>query len=114
MNNLNPYAVTDKTVIQIKNQSSMESLGLGRNLFVVEEFSQALSQKISQYSGSQKQWVTEGVDCSVLIPGKDWQAGKVRIQIEFIPDSPEQPEAEHQAEDPSPLDDIRQTLNLNP
>ena len=114
MNNLNPYAVTDKTVIHLENYwSEIDKLGIGRDLFMIEEFSGTLAGKITSSKDSQLEWFAEGVACSALIPGKIWQTGKIRIQIEFIPDSPEQPETEPQAEDPSPLDDIRQTLNLN-
>jgi len=41
----------------------------------------------------------EGIDCRLLKPGSDWQTGKIKISIEFIPD-----------EINSPLDDIRQTI----
>jgi hypothetical protein len=46
-------------------------------------------------------WLSQGVDCEILKPGKSWQKGKVRIRIslEFCPDDPVG----------SPLDDIRQT-----
>lgn len=45
----------------------------------------------------------EGIECEVLRLGaKEWQKGKVRINLEFCSNQPSQPE--------SPLDDIRQTL----
>lgn len=46
---------------------------------------------------------TEGIECEVLRLGaKEWQKGKLRINLEFCPNQPSEPE--------SALDDIRQTL----
>jgi hypothetical protein len=45
----------------------------------------------------------EGIECEVLRLGaKEWHKGKLRINLEFCPKQPSEPE--------SPLDDIRQTL----
>ncbi len=45
----------------------------------------------------------EGIECEVLRLGaKEWHKGKLRINLEFCPNQPSEPE--------SPLDDIRQTL----
>lgn len=41
----------------------------------------------------------DGFECKVLQPGKKWQTGKIRINVEFCPDDPTEPD--------SPLDDIR-------
>lgn len=41
----------------------------------------------------------KGVDCRLLKPGADWQKGKLKISVEFIPDDID-----------SPLDDIRQAI----
>ncbi len=35
-----------------------------------------------------KEWTEDGVPCEVLQPGGNWQKGKVRVRIEFIPDKP--------------------------
>lgn len=44
-------------------------------------------------------WLSQGIDCEILKPGKTWRKGKVRIRIslEFSPDESID----------SPLDDIR-------
>jgi hypothetical protein len=56
-------------------------------------------------------WIGEGIDCEVLSCHsnvKGWQAGKVRIVLEFIPDQiPEIVETPEEDSD-SPLDEIRQ------
>lgn len=41
----------------------------------------------------------KGVNCLLLKPGADWQKGKLKISVEFIPDEVD-----------SPLDDIRQAI----
>ena len=51
---------------------------------------------------SQKQWVTDGVNCEVMKVGEGiWKTGKVRIKVvvEFCPDEPSSSQ--------SPLDDLR-------
>jgi hypothetical protein len=52
-------------------------------------------------------WLTKGVDCQILKPGKNWQKGKFRMKVnlEFCPDEPEIIEPE------SPLDDLRRKIN---
>jgi hypothetical protein len=70
--------------------------------------------------GIRNNWCIEGVNAKVLIPGEQWQTGKVRLTIEFCPDLPEPPievtepelnTSEPESENPgSLLDDIRQTL----
>ncbi|BAZ02258.1 hypothetical protein NIES37_62700 [Tolypothrix tenuis PCC 7101] len=48
-----------------------------------------------------------GVDCKVIqAKGGGWKTGKVRLQIEFIPDQPATPVNR----DFSPLDDLRNNL----
>jgi hypothetical protein len=53
-------------------------------------------------------WIKEGVDCRVLIPGQDWQQGRVQFHLVFYPDditatSPSTTELS--------LDDIRRTMS---
>ncbi len=59
-------------------------------------------------------WGSEGVECEVLSPGKDWRKGKVRVTLEFLPDEPETEEtlpSDTITEPESPLDDLRQRMN---
>lgn len=45
-------------------------------------------------------WVKDGVICKVLLAaGGGWQKGKIRLRLEFTPDTPA-----------SPLDDLRNNL----
>ncbi|HEY9771779.1 MAG TPA: KGK domain-containing protein [Coleofasciculaceae cyanobacterium] len=55
--------------------------------------------------GNTKLWFHEGEECEILRAGsKGWQKGKIKINVtlEFIPD---------EAEEKSPLDDVRQELD---
>ena len=44
-----------------------------------------------------EKWIDEGVPCKMLSPNQNWQSGKIKICLQFIPEQPE-----------SVLDDIRQ------
>ena len=58
-------------------------------------------------NNSIKSWFSQGEECEILRAGSPgWQKGKIKINVtlEFIPDEPEEK---------SPLDDVRQELNLD-
>ena len=63
--------------------------------FTIEEFKNLLLQNLS-LNEDQKEWCNNGVCAKVLVAGKLWRKGKVRLSVEFILDEPE-----------SPLDDFR-------
>jgi len=54
-------------------------------------------------------WVTNGVNGQVLLEsGGGWQKGKIRLRLEFIPETPPRP-----LQDPnSPLADLRSNLDI--
>ncbi len=63
-------------------------------------------QRDNQYG--RNKWIGEGVECRVLQASGNttgWQKGRIRINIEFIPDAVE-PAAE-EVSDNSPLDSLR-------
>ena len=33
-------------------------------------------------------WLGDGLTCELLKPGKEWQKGKLRLRLEFVPDEP--------------------------
>jgi hypothetical protein len=54
---------------------------------------------LREYLSGDEEAFIDGFECQVLQPGKKWQTGKIRINIEFCPDNPSEPD--------SPLDEIR-------
>ena len=50
----------------------------------------------------QEKWIDKGVPCKMLSPNQNWQKGKIKICLQFIPDQPE-----------SVLDDVRPELDLD-
>lgn len=100
----------DGDVLSIKRE---ERLVMGHETFKFENFWRALKQRLQVFDNTPKsQWLLDGVACDLLSPQKDWQKGKIRLVLEFIPDEqvepaempPDQPAV---ASDVSPLDDIR-------
>lgn len=61
-------------------------------------------------------WVSTGIACRVLkVSGGGWQAGKIRFQMEFIPNEPKVPEQKPStvtSEPVSPLADLRSNLEV--
>ncbi|MBW4681821.1 MAG: KGK family protein [Microcoleus vaginatus WJT46-NPBG5] len=91
---------------------------LTNRTFTIIEFIAAMLPIVkSQYHSSnwtqeKESWFHEGIDCKMLQPDKSWQKGKVRITLEFCPETVEveetleiEPAAD---EESSPLDEIRQ------
>jgi hypothetical protein len=62
-------------------------------------------------------WLGDGVKCEVLLAQKTgWHKGKIRLRIEFVPNSPEDftkpaPDTDS-VFTPSPLDDLRTDLKI--
>jgi hypothetical protein len=48
-----------------------------------------------------KAWSSFGIDCEFLRAGRNWQRGRIRLKLEFIPDKPQ-----------SVLDDLRSDLKI--
>ena len=79
-------------VISINEQS--DNVLISHNTFKTEEFLNRLGQNIGH--NKKEKWLNEGVPCKMLAPNQQWQTGKIKICLQFIPDKPE-----------SILDDIR-------
>jgi len=83
------------------NPETFENLDISHTSRVVHLL--AALQEYFYHATNEAILFTEGINCEVLRLGaKDWQKGKVRINLEFCPNQPSEAE--------SPLDDIRQTL----
>ena len=77
----------DGDVLSIKQ---IERLVMGYETFKFEHFWNTLKQRLGIKDDSPKsQWLIDGVSCELLSPRKDWQKGKIRLVLEFIPDEPE-------------------------
>jgi KGK domain len=68
--------------------------------------------------GTLTEWAVIGLPCQVLCVGGDWQKGRVRISLEFVPDQPEELEeavllSPAVSGEESPLDDLRAKLNVS-
>ncbi|MEX0269452.1 KGK domain-containing protein [Leptolyngbyaceae cyanobacterium UHCC 1019] len=88
-------------------------VSLGRVLmanptFKVGEFIDALAQAISDreedWVEENEGWFNDGLDCQALrFSGQGWQRGRVRIRLEFLPDSPKARLPERRTEQPRRL-----------
>ena len=85
--------INDNEVISITNEK--ENILIDYHTYKASDFIQKLKNNIG-YNSSEK-WLSEGVPCEILSPNQNWQKGKIKICLKFIPDRPE-----------SVLDDIRQ------
>ena len=100
----------DGDVLSIKKE---ERLVMGHETFKFEHFWRTLKQRLQIYADNPKsQWLIDGVECDLLSPRKEWQKGKIRLVLEFIPDQPE-PSTDQSLSNGAldhSLDDIRQQL----
>lgn len=72
---------------------------INHRTFTVGEFLAQLAGRIHTQTAEKAKWIGDGLACQKLAPGQNWQSGKVRVCLEFIPDEPE-----------SPLDEIRREI----
>ena len=94
MQNINRTISTDsEEVICVINDK--DNVLINYHTYKAKDFLQKLAQNIDYSIG--KKWLSDGVDCEVLSPNQNWQKGKIKICLQFIPEQPE-----------SVLDDIRQ------
>lgn len=94
-------------VVEILNQNDVlslkewkYSLEIKHGTFKVNEFIYRVLASTGHTVA--KEWCLDGVDSEVLVEGKGWRTGKVRLTMEFYPDEPE-----------SLLDDIRRAIDSN-
>lgn len=78
-----------------------QKIVIGSTTFKVGELIKKIKEDYFCYEREKlDKWVHEGLECEVLIPGKQWKKGKFKLAFLFYPDEAE-----------SPLDDIRQTID---
>ncbi|NEQ99908.1 MAG: hypothetical protein F6K30_24950 [Cyanothece sp. SIO2G6] len=79
--------------------------------FLVKDFLTALPSHLGIHDENKMAWLKDGIECKLLAPKYDWQSGKIRIKVEFIPDEMEKDIESQQNMNgaiDSSLDDIRQ------
>ncbi|MBD1939127.1 KGK domain-containing protein [Microcoleus sp. FACHB-68] len=89
---------------------------LNNRTFTISEFIASMlpiiRERTQNWTVEKDYWFGKGINCKILQPGKNWQKGKVRITLEFCPETlevEETPATEPAAgEESSPLDEIRQ------
>jgi hypothetical protein len=91
--------------------------------FLVEEFLQKWKSKFIGNGGHRQTeyfyFLDEGIACKTLSAdgGSGWKKGRIRFRLEFIPDEiyevdVQDAEAAQNLLSPSPLDDLREKLNV--
>jgi hypothetical protein len=80
-------------VISIDNQE--DNIVISHSTYIAEEFLKQFRSRLG--CPNKDQWTNEGVPCKILSPNQNWQKGKIRICLQFIPDRSE-----------SVLDDLRE------
>ena len=88
----NSKYINGNEVISIENAD--DNVLLGHHTYKAEEFLNRLGKHIDKHK--KDRWIDKGVPCKMLAPNQQWQKGRVKICLQFIPDKPE-----------SILDDIR-------
>lgn len=85
--------ISNDEVISIDDRN--DNVLLGHHTYKAEEFLDRLGEHIDRHK--KEKWIDKGVPCKMLSPNQNWQKGKVKICLQFIPEQPE-----------SILDDLRQ------
>ena len=85
--------INSDEVISIDNRD--DNVLLGHYTYQAEEFLHRLGDHIDHHK--KERWIEKGVPCKLLAPNQNWQKGRIKICLQFIPEQPE-----------SVLDDIRQ------
>lgn len=89
---------TDKIINQdevITIYDRNDNVLISHHTYQAKEFLHRLGEHVDR--NKKDKWIDEGVPCKMLSPNQNWQKGKIKICLQFIPDTSE-----------SPLDDIRQ------
>lgn len=75
---------------------------IGHPTFKLTELIQRLGGAMGGREEMKQEWFYDGVNCEVLSPHQKWRKGKIRITIEFIPETLDQPDPD--------LDGLRQLI----
>jgi hypothetical protein len=87
------FELNDDDVVHMEPGQSM----LSTSTFKVGQFKRHFRSCKSALGPAIEEWVSEGIRCEILRPGEGWQKGKVRLQVQFIPDEPDEPSSLNQS-----------------
>jgi hypothetical protein len=108
--------MADKNARVLNNNdviNTKSNILINHETFTSSEFLEKMREPLSITRSDRAgyEWIGEGIDCEILACQNNtqgWQAGKLRIVVEFIPNQiPEQSEITDEDSD-SPLNEIRQ------
>ena len=88
------FKLNDDDVVHMERGQSL----LSTSTFKVEQLKEHFRGYKNNIHPAIEEWVGEGINCEILRPGEGWQKGKVRLQVEFIPDEPEEPSNPNQSD----------------
>ena len=89
----NTRIIFNDEVISISDKN--DNVLIAHHTYQASEFLNRLGKHIDR--DKQEKWIEKGVPCKMLSPNQNWHTGRIKICLQFIPDSSE-----------SILDDIRQ------
>ena len=99
-------------IIQLSEGNSIKQ-NINHRYLSLGELLRANPQIRNLLMNEKENWFYAGIECLLMIPGENWQQGRLKLRLDFIPDVLEEnaePQPELQESDTSPLDDIRQSL----
>lgn len=76
------FNLNDDDVVQMNRTDSF----VDASTFTGKQVKMRLAEAKNFFGGDMERWAGEGVKCEVLCPGENWQKGKVRLRMEFVPD----------------------------
>lgn len=75
-----------ESVIQFSKEHFMTG-NQGHRTFSLDELTDLLHESIeNDINKGHQNWIYTGLRCAVMIPGQDWQQGRLKVRIKFIPD----------------------------
>ncbi|WP_199245390.1 KGK domain-containing protein [[Phormidium] sp. ETS-05] len=107
-------------------KQAADTMPIAHSTFKVSELTAVLKQKFLgdaiDTEAAINKLFSSGVECEILAPYKNWQTGKIRITLEFCPDTPPLPETLPTPSYPQPsgvnpdlsLEEIRRMRAENP
>ena len=84
MEEVNKFIYSDE-VISIDDKD--DNVLIAHHTYKAEEFLNRLGEHIDRHK--KEKWIDEGVPCKLLSPNQNWQRGKMKICLQFIPEQPE-------------------------